>query len=95
MIPKLERHCVDFLMKHLSGTNVFGVWERCLKYEISAELLKKCKEVVQTKTNEVLKSDDFLRISLQFLIILLEQEMLSVTEGQLFKSVSFPFFPLC
>ena len=95
MVPALEKHCTDFLVQNLSAKNVFDVLERGLEWELGAELLEKCKEVIRTRTNEVLNSEQFPSISLDCLTILLEQETLSVTEGQLLKSVSFVFLFLC
>ena len=88
MVPLLEMICVNFLMKTLSPTNVFSLLDQCLKWEVSAELLDKCKEVLQKQTKEVLISDEFYSINRECLIVLLEQEILSVTEGELLKSVN-------
>ena len=87
MVPLLEKHCIDFLTKNLSAKNVLGVLDQCLQWEVNLDLLVKCKEMLQKQTNEVLKSVEFLGISQKCLIVLLEQEKLTATEGTLFKSV--------
>ena len=89
MVPSLEKRCVDFLAKTLAPNNVFDVLDQCLNWEVSSELLYTCKQFLQNQTNEVLESETFQGISLQHLIILLEQDTLSVTEVELLKSVSF------
>ena len=89
MVPSLEKRCVDFLAKTLAPNNVFGVLDECLKWEVSTELLDKCKEFLQNQTKEVLQNEAFASISLEHLIILLEQDTLSVIEVELLKSVSF------
>lgn len=88
----MEKYCVDFLMKNLSKNNVFEILDQCLKWTVNAELLVKCNEFLQKKTKEVLKSEGFLNISLEHLVILLEQETLSVSEGELLRSVSLHLF---
>ena len=75
----------------MSTRNVFDVLEQCLKCDVDSNLLKKCKEVLQKRTKEVLKYKAFLVSSLECLIVLLEQEILSVTEGELFKAVNLLF----
>lgn len=87
MIPSLEKHCVDYLVKKLSAKNAWDTLNQCLKWEVIPELLDKCKEVLQQKTAEVLKDAAFLSISRDCLIILLEQNALSVAAGELIKSV--------
>ena len=63
MIPALEKHCIDFLMQSLSTRNVFEVLESGLLWNLGADLLEKCKEVIRTRTNEVLNSEPFSSIS--------------------------------
>ena len=92
MVPSLEKRCVDFLAKTLALNNVFGVLDECLKWEVSAELLDKCKQLLQKQTKKVLQSEAFLSISLDCLIFLLEQDTLLITEGELLKRVSFSVY---
>lgn len=91
MVMPLEKRCVNFLVKNLQPSNVFNLLDQCLKWEVSKELLDKCKQYIQKQTNEVLQSETFQGISFEHLIILLEQDTLSVTEGELLKSVRFSF----
>ena len=92
MVASLEKYCVDFLMKNLSKKNVFEILDQCLKWTVNAELLVKCKEFLQKQTKEVLKCEGFPNISLEHLVILLEQETLSVSEGELLRSVTLHLF---
>ena len=87
MVTSLEKHCVNFLTKTLSGNNVLEILDQCLKWTVNPELQSKCKEFLQKQTKRVLKDEKFLSISLEQLIILLEQEAIFVTEGELFESV--------
>ena len=89
MVTALEKHCVYFLTKNVSENNVFEILDQCLKWTVNPQLLIKCKTMLQKQTKVVLKSEKFLNISLELLVILLEQETLSVSEGELFKSVFF------
>lgn len=91
MVTSLEKSCIDFLIKNLTPNNVFDVLAQCLKWEVSAELLKKCKQFLQKQTKDVLQTDSFSSIDLECLIVLLEQNFLSVTEGELFKKVGLIF----
>ena len=87
VLPSLENHCIDFLTKNLSAKNVLGVLDQCLQWEVNPNLLGKCKEMLQTQTKEVLKSEEFLGISQKCLIVLLGQRKITATEGELFNSV--------
>ena len=87
MVTSLEKHCVDFLTKNLSENNVFEILDQCAKWTVNPQLLIKCITLLQIHTKVVLKSEKFLNISLELLVILLKQDALSVSEGELFKSV--------
>ena len=45
-------------------------------------------EIISTKKKGLLKSDEFLKISSQCLMFLLDQDALSVSEAELFNAVS-------
>ena len=92
MVTSLEKRCVTFLTKSLSENNVLEILDQCLKWTVNPELQSKCKEFLQKQTKRVLKGEKFLSISLGQLVILLEQEALSISEGELFESVILHFF---
>ena len=88
MIRPLIHQCEAFLLENLSAGNVFTVLQYTIDCEADNKLLKaKCAEVISTKTKEVLKSDEFLKISRKCLEFLLEQNSLSAPEVELFNAV--------
>ena len=62
-----------------------------LQYTIDCEsdkkLKDKCSEVICAKTKNVLKSDEFLKISSKCLEFLLDQESLAAPEAEVFNAV--------
>ena len=92
MIKPLVCFCVDFLLKSLNAENVFTVLQFCIDCETDKRLMEGCKEILRTKTRDVLKGESFSKISHKCLIFLLEDDSLDVAEIHLFRAVSFPLY---
>ena len=87
LVHKLISHCETFLLNNLNVENVFTVLQYTIDCESNKKLKDRCAEVISTKTKDVLKSDEFLKISLKCLEFLLVQESLTAPEVELFNSV--------
>ena len=87
MVRPLIRYCEAFLLENLSAGNVFTVLQYTIDCETDKKLKDKCAEIICAKTKDVLKSDEFLKISSKCLEFLLDQDSLSAPEVELFNSV--------
>ena len=87
LVRPLINHCETFLHDNLSAENVFTVLQYTMDCEADIKLTTKCAEVISAKTKEVLKSEEFLKISSKCLEFLLEQNSLAASEAELFNSV--------
>ena len=88
LIHSLIHQCEAFLLNNLSAKNVFFVLQYTIDCETDKKLKEKCVEIISAKTKEVLKNEEFLKVSLKCLTFLLEQNSLSATEAELFNAVS-------
>ena len=87
MIHSLIHKCEAFLLNNLSAENVFSVLQYTIDYEADEKLEDKCAEIICTKTKDVLKSEEFPKISEKCLVFLLEQDSLAAPEVDLFNAV--------
>ena len=88
MVRPLINHCETFLHDNLNAENVFSILQYTIDCEADIKLKEKCAEVISTKTKDVLKSEEFLKISSKCLMFLLDQDSLNVSEAELFNAVS-------
>ena len=88
LVYPLIRYCDEFLYNNLNDENVFSFLQYTIDCEANSKLKEKCVEIISTKTKGLLKSDEFLKISSQCLMFLLDQDGLSVSEAELFNAVS-------
>ncbi|XP_078354445.1 BTB/POZ domain-containing protein 6-like [Oculina patagonica] len=86
MIPCLTDKCTEYLAKNLDLSNVFFVLQRAQQYE-NKNLLCHCWNLIDKKTEEVLKSNEFQSMDRSFLRQLVERNTLSIREVKLFKAV--------
>ena len=86
MIPSLTNECTEYLGKHLDLSNVFCVLKHAQQYE-NKMLLFHCWDLIDKKTEEALKSNEFLSMERSFLNQLVKRNTLSIREVELFKAV--------
>ena len=87
ILPSLADECVDFLLRNVDPTNVFGVLSIAQQYE-DERLVDQCWEVIDGKTEEVVKSEDFLTIERSLLEDIVKRNWLTIREVELFKAVN-------
>ena len=86
IVPSLTEKCVEVFHKSLKPDNVVTVLEQAVHFD-EKELEKKCWEVVESQTVQVIASEAFCHISQGTLIHLLKRETLGVEEIEFFKAV--------
>ena len=86
MIPSLTDECTGYLGKNLDLSNVFCVLKQAQRYENNNRLCC-CWDLIGKETEETLKSNEFLSMERSFVSKLVERDMLSIREVQLFKAV--------
>lgn len=89
LIYPLESLCIDYLVENMSAENVLTISQFCIDCQTGSRLIYECREFVRHKTESVLKSESFAKISHKFLILLLKQKFLNATEVRLFEAVCF------
>ena len=87
IVPSLTEKCVEVFHESLQPDNAVTVLEQAMHFD-EKELEKKCWEVVESQTGQVIASEAFCRISQGTLIDLLKRETLvGVKEIEFFKAV--------
>ena len=89
MIKPLESFCVDFLVDSLNAGNVLSFLQFCTDFEVDKKLREKCMEFIRANTGDVLTDESFSTINHKFLMLLLQDDFLTVAEIDLFKAVCF------
>ena len=84
MVPSLAEKCKDYLQDKLDPSNVFTILPTAQKYE-EKNLVDRCWEVIDSQTEQALKSDGFETIEKTFLEALVQRETLQIREVELFK----------
>ena len=85
MVPALADKCKDYLQDKLDPSNVFTILPTALKYE-EKNLVDRCWEVIDSQTEQALKSDGFEMIEKTLLEALVQRETLQIREAELFKA---------
>ena len=88
MIKQLERYCIDFLLENISAENVFTVMQYSIECETDERLLEKCLEFLRANTEKALLDEGFLKASQSCINLLMEQNCLTISEADLFQSVT-------
>ena len=86
LMPCLVSECVEFLKKNLDPSNVFCVLKHAQLFE-KKDLLCECWYLIDKKTDEVLKSSEFMTIEKSLLEQLVARNSLTIREVELFKAV--------
>ena len=84
MVPSLAEKCKDYLQDKLDPSNVFTILPTAQKYE-EKKLVDRCWKVIDSQTEEALKSDGFETIEKTLLEALVQRETLDIKEVELFK----------
>ena len=84
MVPSLADKCKDYLQDKLDPSNVFTILPTAQKFE-EKNLVDRCWKVIDSQTEQALKSDGFETIEKTLLEALVQRETLEIKEVELFK----------
>ena len=84
MVPSLADKCKDYLQDKLDPSNVFTILPTAQKYE-EKNLVDRCWKVIDSQTEQALKSDGFETIEKTLLEALVQRETLEIKEVELFE----------
>ena len=86
MVPSLADKCSKYLRDHLDASNVFNILPMAQKYE-EKELTDRCWEVIENRSEEAVKSDEFTTIEHSLLEAVVSRDTLTINEIDLFQAV--------
>ena len=86
MLPTLAEKCSAFLKENLNALNVFHILPDAQKYE-EKDLMNHCWKLIETQTEEAVKSEGFVTVERSVLEELVEKNSLNIKEVELFKGI--------
>ena len=86
MLPTLAEKCSAFLKENLNALNVFHILPDAQKYE-EKDLMNHCWKLIETQTEEAVKSEGFVTVERSVLEELVKKNSLNIKEVELFKAV--------
>ncbi|CAH3034803.1 unnamed protein product [Porites lobata] len=86
MLPTLAEKCSVFLKENLNALNVFHILPDAQKYE-EKDLMNHCWKMIETQTEEAVKSEGFVTVERSVLEELVEKNSLNIKEVELFKVI--------
>ena len=86
ILPSLAEKCVVFLMRNLDLANVLCVLSHAQKYD-EKNLVDRCWEMIESKTEEVVKLEEFAAIDRSLLEAIVKRATLTISEVELFRAV--------
>ena len=86
ILPSLAQKCVVFLTRNLDLANVLCVLPHAQKYD-EKNLVDRCWEMIESETEEVVKSEDFVKIDKSLLEAMVKRATLTISEVELFRAV--------
>ncbi|KAM7449039.1 hypothetical protein ABFA07_003037 [Porites harrisoni] len=86
MLPTLAEKCSAFLKENLNALNVFHILPDAQKYE-EKDLTNRCWKLIETQSEEAVKSEGFVTVERSVLEELVEKNSLNIKEVELFKAV--------
>ena len=86
MLPTLAEKCSAFLKENLNALNVFHILPDAQKYE-EKDLMNHCWKLIETQSEEAVKSEGFVTVERSVLEELVEKNSLNIKEVELFKAV--------
>ncbi|XP_014248178.1 TD and POZ domain-containing protein 1-like [Cimex lectularius] len=87
-IVHLKQLCEKYIRENVNGNTACMAYEFAKTHDL-IDLIESCKSVMQEKTSEVITNSFFPKIQLTTLLMILEQNMLNISEITLFKSIEF------
>lgn len=84
-VSSLVDKCVEFMKDNLNTSNVFVVLQ-CSELLEDNDLQRRCLDIVELQTNEVIKSDGFLSLDKDCMFKFLQRDSLLVQEIELFRA---------
>ncbi|XP_055353030.1 BTB/POZ domain-containing protein 6-B-like [Paramacrobiotus metropolitanus] len=84
-LPQLVDICSEFIRKRLNPDNCLDTLKEALDWQ-AEKIVKKCRVLVEEKTSAVLRSEEFVNISLQMLQDLLQLK-LQASENDIYLAV--------
>merc|ERR550539_1852921 len=85
-VPALEKHCVDFLKRHLCADNAFMLLTQARLFD-EPQLAALCLETIDKNTPEALAAEGFIDIDIDTLSVVLDRDSLRIKESKLFSAV--------
>merc|ERR1711963_485965 len=85
-VPALEKHCVDFLKRHLCADNAFMLLTQARLFD-EPQLAALCLETIDKNTPEALGAEGFTDIDINTLSAVLDRDSLRIKEAKLFAAV--------
>jgi len=85
ILPSLIGKCAEYLRHNLKASNVFCILSHAEKFE-DKDLKDRCWKVIEEKTEEALKSDEFDTVERSLVDTVVKREGLNVKEVELFKA---------
>lgn len=86
MVPSLVDKCTEYLRNGLDPVNVLCVLPHAQRFE-EAALVERCWEVIEKKTEEIVKLEEFAELDKNLVESIVKREALCVKEVELFKAV--------
>ena len=87
MLPTLAEKCSAFLKENLNALNVFHILPDAQKYQ-EKDLVNHCWKLIETETEEAVKSEGFVTVERSALEELVEKNSLNIKEVELFKAIN-------
>ena len=87
IIPHLACACVEYLESNLDASNACVLLSQCRLFE-EPDLVRRCWDVINTHTEEVLQSDGFSDMDYQTLEQILGRDSLDVKETEVFAAAA-------
>ena len=85
IIPRLTRKCIEYLHINLTPDNTCLILDQSLIYE-EETLILKCLKMIQAYTEATLKSKTMLNMRIETLMKILDCDILSITETDVFNA---------
>ena len=86
IVPSLADKCTDFLRNNLDAPNVFCILPLAQHFGEKG-LVERCWEVIDKRTEEAVKADEFVELDRCLVETVVKRESLCVKEVELFKAV--------
>ena len=83
-LVSLQKSCTEFLDKELDSNNACSILDHC-RFFNEIELADKCMKLIEQNTKEIFNSTSFDSISADTLSFILESNMLSMKEVDIFQ----------